>query len=35
MSEQTPVIGEDLPEQLRIRREKRADLIACYSKDFI
>jgi hypothetical protein len=28
MSEQTPIIGEDLPEQLRIRREKRADLIA-------
>ena len=28
MSEQTPIIGDDLPEQLRIRREKRADLIA-------
>ena len=28
MSEQTPAIGDDLPEQLRIRREKRAELIA-------
>ncbi len=28
MSEQTPIIGDDLPEQLRIRREKRAELIA-------